>query len=84
MGITMDKPWFKAKKYGYGWGFPVTWQGWVVFIAYIAFVVWDSQGVDKHSNNVWTYILQVILISILFIVIVYRTGEKPKWHWGKH
>ncbi len=24
--------WFPAKKYGYGWGRPVVWQGWVAFI----------------------------------------------------
>lgn len=24
--------WFPAKKYGYGWGLPVKWQGWVAFI----------------------------------------------------
>jgi hypothetical protein len=25
--------WFPAKRYGWGWGIPVTWQGWVVFAA---------------------------------------------------
>ena len=24
-----QKPWFKTKKYGYGWGVPQTWQGWL-------------------------------------------------------
>jgi len=22
--------WFPAKRYGWGWGIPVTWQGWAV------------------------------------------------------
>ena len=24
--------WFPAKRYGWGWGPPQTWQGWVVFV----------------------------------------------------
>ncbi len=28
-----DRPafWFPVKRYGWGWGLPVRWQGWVVF-----------------------------------------------------
>ena len=22
--------WFRAKRYGWGWGLPIAWQGWVV------------------------------------------------------
>lgn len=31
-----DEPtfWFRAKRYGWGWGLPVRWQAWVVLIAY--------------------------------------------------
>lgn len=31
--------WFPAMKYGFGWGFPITWQGWGVFLTYIALVL---------------------------------------------
>ena len=33
------KYWFPAKRYGYGWGLPGTWQGWLVFGAYGALVI---------------------------------------------
>jgi hypothetical protein len=26
------KIWFSAKKYGVGWGFTFTWQGWTVLL----------------------------------------------------
>lgn len=26
--------WFPAKKYGWGWGMPLCWQGWCVLAAY--------------------------------------------------
>ena len=27
--------WFPAKRYGWGWGFPTTWQGWVTILLYV-------------------------------------------------
>jgi len=36
---TESEYWFPAKHYGWGWGFPITWQGWLVLIAYILLVV---------------------------------------------
>ena len=35
-----DKPyWFPAKRYGWGWGLPKTWQGWVGYSVYFALLV---------------------------------------------
>jgi len=31
--------WFPAKRYGWGWGFPITWQGWAAFIAFLILLV---------------------------------------------
>lgn len=33
---TPSTYWFPAKRYGWGWGFPVTWQGWAVLAAFVA------------------------------------------------
>jgi hypothetical protein len=29
------KYWFPAKRYGWGWGFPVTWQGWLALAVFL-------------------------------------------------
>ena len=39
--------WFPAKKYGIGWGVPNTWQGWVVFLSYIALVLVGGLFIKK-------------------------------------
>lgn len=87
MTYPLKKPWFRAKKYGYGWRLPATWQGWVVLIAYFAFVIGNFIRIDRYSHSasdtLRPYIIQTILISIIFLVIVYFTGEKPKWRFGK-
>jgi len=31
--------WFPAKRYGWGWGFPITWQGWLVLLGFFALVL---------------------------------------------
>ena len=30
--------WFPAKRYGWGWGLPSSWQGWIVLFIFIAMV----------------------------------------------
>ena len=83
----MKKPWFKAKKYGWGWGLPATWQGWVIFIVYLIFIIWDFLRIDKYSHSasdtLRPFVIQVIGASIVLAVIAYLTGEKPKWRWGE-
>jgi hypothetical protein len=38
--LFFDKqPWFRAKRYGYGAGLPIKWQGWVLMLAHIALIV---------------------------------------------
>ncbi len=82
----MRKPWFRAKKYGYGWGLPVTWQGWVVLLGYLGFILYDFFRIDKHahsaSDTLRPFIIHVILTTLILLVIAYLTGEKPKWRWG--
>jgi hypothetical protein len=39
MPLPKERAWFPAKRYGYGWGLPRRWPGWLVFIGYVgAFV----------------------------------------------
>jgi len=81
----MKRLWFKRKTHGWGW-YPVTWQGWVVTLSYLAFVVISAYTVDEHSPTqkvIVMFILPVTLLTIIFIRIAYMTGERPRWQWGK-
>lgn len=77
--------WFKRKLFGWGWT-PVTWQGWLVIIIYVALVLAAALTIDDDSSQrevVFTFIIPVVLLTLLMIKIAYRKGEKPKWQWGK-
>jgi len=82
----MEKPWFRAKKYGWGWGLPTTWQGWIIFIAYYVFILLDFFRIDANSHSasdtIRPFIIQVVIATIILLFIVIITGEKPKWRWG--
>lgn len=75
---TNKKIWFKRKLYGWGWT-PCTWQGWVVTFAWVLFFSFTVSRLD-HENL--KNILLIILSLVLFILICYKKGEKPKWQWG--
>ncbi len=79
------KLWFKRKTYGWGWT-PSTWQGWAVTAMYLFFVLIFILTIDEHSSmrDVWlTFIIPMVIITLLFIEIAYYKGETPKWQWGK-
>lgn len=77
--------WFKSKLYGWGWA-PVTWQGWTVFFIYLTLTILFALTIDGNSpprEIMFTFILPFILLTITFIRICYKTGERPRWSWGK-
>lgn len=79
----MKTLWFKCKSYGWGWT-PNTWQGWAVTIGYIILMIVASIFLDPdaHPDAIWIFVSLVIVLTVLFVYIAYKTGEKPRWQWG--
>ncbi len=78
--------WFVRKTYGWGWT-PATWQGWLVLLVYILFIIWNSWSVDMYTRSVHAVNLSLLprtlLATAILLVICYLKGETPKWQWGK-
>jgi hypothetical protein len=73
------KYWFPAKRYGWGWGPPTSWHGWLVVICWcIAFFVGAVRFRPRHFTLFWFGAAMVILL----LAICYLKGEPPKWRWG--
>ena len=81
--MPIPKPyWFPAKTYGWGWGPPLTWQGWVVLVAWAA-VLFEGLVLLRHHDHQLVFSLSyVLLMSVLLGVVCYIKGEPPKWRWG--
>ncbi len=73
--------WFPAKRYGWGWGLPTRWQGWLVLIGYFALL-----GATLHAfasqRHMAAFVVVVALLSLVLVGICWLKGEPPRWRWG--
>lgn len=76
-----SKYWFHAKRYGWGWGLPSAWQGWVVLLGYLALVLAGIPFVQASRGNI-IYLAYVAILTAALIAICWLTGEPPRWRWG--
>ena len=71
--------WFPAKRYGWGWGPPNCWQGWVVLAVYLGLVIGSAFYFRAHTVP---YVACVFGLSAILILVCQLKGEPPKWRWG--
>jgi len=72
--------WFRAKRYGWGWGLPLRWQGWAVLLAYFV-LQFGALGLMMPANVPGFLAVTGVLIALL-ILVCWRTGEPPRWRRG--
>ena len=73
--------WFPAKRYGWGWGLPIAWQGWIVLAVWVAAVAVGAVFLaGRHGLG---YAVFMIVMAALLICICYAKGEPPRWRWGR-
>jgi hypothetical protein len=78
-----NKIWFPAKKYGVGWGFPISWQGWVVLLLYVLLFVVGIKFVATTPVRTPFFIFYFLIITCLLIIICWKKGEKIDFRLGK-
>lgn len=84
--MPLERPWFVRKQYGWGWT-PATWQGWWLTILFIGLMVGNFLRIDGQSHSVSdtliNFVPQTVVLALLFLWLCIKTGEKPRWQWGK-
>lgn len=83
-GDTKKKYWFKRKLFGWGW-YPASKEGWGVTILYVFLVLLFASSLDATSPTaefMFMFVIPVALLTVTFIQIACRTGERPRWQWG--
>lgn len=73
--------WFRAKRYGWGWGLPVTWQGWVVLVSFLALMVLGAL-LFPPDRELGRYLVFTTVVAALLIAVCWAKGEPPRWRWG--
>lgn len=69
--------WFPAKQFGWGWGIPTAWQGWVVLALFIAGMIALPLVVPEDKYGIGVAVLVALVIFVCFL-----KGEPPRWRWG--
>jgi hypothetical protein len=73
--------WFAPKRYGYGSGIPISWQGWAVTIGYILLAV---LFVRLFANRPATLIAALAPPTIILMAICAKTTRGGwRWRWGE-
>jgi CHASE2 domain-containing sensor protein len=75
------KIWFPAKRYGWGWGPPCAWQGWLVMLLWLALL---CAGACFMATRVVLFVAYAVVLSLGLIAVCLIKGEKPRWRWGKN
>jgi hypothetical protein len=72
--------WFAPKRYGYGSGPPISWQGWALTLAYVAIII--PVAIRFRDNTLQSTAI-FIPVTIAFCIICARTTRGGwRWRWG--
>jgi hypothetical protein len=74
--------WFPAKRYGWGWGLPSSWHGWVVLATFIG-LLGVGFLVLPPDKELGLYLAYVGILSALLVARCWLKGEPPRWRWGR-
>lgn len=76
--LFFDKqPWFRAKRYGYGAGLPMKWQGWVLMLAHIALIVGLGISIGDRPGVA----LPLLLFAGFAPLPIYAAKTEGGWRW---
>jgi hypothetical protein len=73
--------WFAPKRYGYGAGLPISWQGWLVLSVFlgICFVV----SIAFKDRPLVTVAIMAPVIATFLVIVARTTKGGWRWRWGE-
>jgi hypothetical protein len=80
MTIDQREIWFRAKRYGWGWGLPVALQGWLVLAGYVLLVTVGASTLPRQHPIL--FVVYITCLTIVLVAVCWLKGEKPGWRWG--
>ena len=73
--------WYAAKRYGWGWGPPITWEGWVVLILVLAAIIVPAR-LFVRSHGPGLYLAYVAALAAVQSLVCYLKGPPLRWRSG--
>jgi hypothetical protein len=73
--------WFAPKRFGYGAGLPIAWQGWVLLLAYIGLAMAGAALLAPAKPLLFLSLF--LPLTAIFVLVVARTTRGGwRWRWG--
>jgi len=78
--MTDGPEWFAPKRYGYGSGPPISWQGWALTLGFAALAIVVSA---RFAHQPLKLVAVLAPFTVAFLVICARTTKGGwRWRWG--
>jgi hypothetical protein len=79
--VSEDGPeWFAPKRYGFGSGMPISWQGWVVTLGFIAIAL--ATALLFAAKPIVMFAILVPATATLVVITAKTTRGGWRWRWG--
>jgi len=69
--------WFAPKRFGYGGGRPISWQGWLVVAVYVGIALAAARLIGAKPLAMAGVLVPATAVLILIVAKTTRGG----WHW---
>jgi hypothetical protein len=76
--------WFAPKRYGYGAGLPIAWQGWALVASWITALAGIGllAKSPEAGARIAAFVLFVTVTAMFLLVAARRTRGGWRWCWG--
>jgi hypothetical protein len=80
--MSDDGPeWFAPKRFGYGSGLPISWQGWAITIVFMAVAV--ATAFFFSGRPIVVFAILIPLTAMLLVITARTTRGGWRWRWGE-
>jgi Na+/glutamate symporter len=73
--------WFPAKRYGWGWGLPRVWQGWVVMAVFAILILGGAFTLLSRYGSL-VFVAYAAGLCLVLVAVCWVKGEPPSWRRG--
>jgi hypothetical protein len=72
--------WFAQKRFGYGAGLPISWQGWALTAGFLA-ISWAVSVLFRDRVAI-TLAIMIPLVAVFLVIVAKTTRGGWRWRWG--
>ena len=79
--MTEGPDWFAPRRYGFGAGLPIAWQGWLLLAVYTAVIL--AAVLLLQFSPVAMFAVVVPATALMMLITARTTRGGWRWRWGE-